>query len=250
GERAVLFATDPPYLVDYDGTNHPHKWQSAKTYQATEDNQDNWDASEQGEALYEGFISIAIEHAIVENAAWYCWHASRRQAMLEALWEKHGAFVHQQIIWRKDRAILTRSWYMWQHEPCFFGWVKGKKPLRRAEDYPPSVWDFPTIAPGTETDHPTAKPVELFAIPMRQHTVRGDICYEPFSGSGSQIIAGEQLGRRVRAIEKNPGFVAVALQRYLDATGHQPELITSDTPSHHGRQKQSTTKKAKQARDR
>ena len=131
GEKAILFATDPPYLVDYDGTNHPSKQGEAdknkdwgNSYGIT------WDDSSQGPELYEGFIKAAIEHAILPNAAWYCWHASRRQAMVEGVWEKYGAFVHQQIIWAKDRGILTRSYYLWKHEPCFIGWLKGNKPPR------------------------------------------------------------------------------------------------------------------------
>ena len=50
------------------------------------------------------------------------------------LWEKFGAFVHQQLVWAKDRGILTRSYYLWQHEPCFFGWVRGNKPPRVSDD--------------------------------------------------------------------------------------------------------------------
>ena len=124
GERAALFATDPPYLVDYDGSNHPTRnkdW--SPSYGVT------WDDSSQGAELYDGFIAAAVAEAIAEDAAWYCWHASRRQAMLEACWEKAGAFVHQQIIWVKDRGVLTRSHYLWKHEPCFMGW---RRPNRRA----------------------------------------------------------------------------------------------------------------------
>ena len=230
GERATLFATDPPYLVDYDGTNHPQKWNEPKK-QAKEKNKDwsetyeDWDASGQGEGLYDGFVGAAVAHAITENAAWYCWHASRRQAMLEAVWEKHGAFVHQQIIWAKDRPVLTRSWYMWQHEPCFFGWVRGKKPARVIDEWIGSVWSFPTQAAFEKTDHPTQKPLPLFEIPIRQHTRPGEVCYEPFSGSGTQIVAAENLGRQCRAVEKKPPFVAVALQRYLDAFEIRGELV-------------------------
>ena len=85
GERAVLFATDPPYLVDYDGSNHPTRnkdW--SQSYGVT------WDDSSQGADLYDGFIAAAVAEAITKDAAWYCWHASRRQAMLEACWEKAG----------------------------------------------------------------------------------------------------------------------------------------------------------------
>jgi DNA modification methylase len=228
GKRAVLFATDPPYLVDYDGTNHPHKWSATHGHQHPGDK--DWsdkytdvDSPELGEKLYDAFIGLAVQQAITEDAAWYCWHASRKQSLLEQVWEKHGAFVHQQIIWSKDRPILTRSWYMWQHEPCFFGWKRGNKPKRMADNYPPTIWSFPTQAPGETTDHPTQKPVELFAIPMRQHTEKRDICYEPFSGSGTQLVAAETLGRVCYAMELSPPFVAVALERMAEM-GLKPKL--------------------------
>lgn len=228
GKRATLFATDPPYLVDYNGTNHPHRW--TKTHGRNHPGDKDWsdkysdvDSPEKGIALYDAFVKVAVELAITEDAAWYCWHASRRQALLERVWEKYGVFVHQQIIWAKDRPILTRSWYMWQHEPCFFGWRKGKKPRRFAQNYPPSVWSFPTIRPGEPSVHPTEKPIELFAIPMRQHTKRGEICFEPFSGSGTQLVAAEKLGRVCYAMELSPPFVAVALER-LAGFRLMPEL--------------------------
>lgn len=223
GQRAVLFATDPPYLVGYDGKNHPHKWGEPDKNKDWSESYHDWDDPEQGEALYDAFVGVARGAALVDEAAWYCWHASRGQAMLEDVWKRHGAFVHQQIIWAKDRPVLTRSWYMWQHEPCFFGWVQGKKPKRVADDYPPSVWMIPTIAPGQQTEHPTSKPLELFAIPMRQHTVPGEVCYEPFAGSGSQFVAGEQLGRLVYGIEIQPEYCAVILER-LSKMGLEPRL--------------------------
>ena len=123
GERAILFATDPPYLVDYDGSNHPTRNKDWSASYGT-----TWDDSSQGAELYDGFIAAAVAEAIAEDAAWYCWHASRRQAMLEACWEKAGAFVHQQIIWVKDRGVLTRSHYLWKHEPCFMGWRRPNRP--------------------------------------------------------------------------------------------------------------------------
>lgn len=230
GGRATLFATDPPYLVDYDGTNHPQAWNASERVKKVT-NKDwsatykDWDAAEQGVELYDGFVSVAIEHAITSHAAWYCWHASRRQAMLEDVWERHGAFVHQQIIWAKDRPVLTRSFYMWQHEPCFFGWIKGNKPERVVDEYLSTVWQFPTQTAFERTDHPTQKPTQLFEIPMRQHTRPGELCYEPFSGSGTQIVAAENLGRQCRAVEIAAPFVAVALQRYLDAFEIRGELM-------------------------
>jgi DNA modification methylase len=167
---------------------------------------------------------VAIDVALLPNAAWYCWHASKRQKMVEEAWEKNGAFVHQQIIWAKQKGILTRSWYLWSHEPCFFGWLKGKKPPRESADYPKSVWEIDTMSNADRPDHPTPKPLDCFAIPMWQHTKAGDLCYEPFSGSGSQIIAGEREGRRVYAVEISPAYVAVTLERFQEATGEKPKL--------------------------
>ena len=225
GQRAVLFATDPPYLVGYDGTNHPG---SSRATDPSGKNKDwsgsyaiTWDDAEANPRLYEDFCRVAVAEAITANAAWYCWHASRRQAMVEEAWRKFGAFVHQQIIWVKDRPILTRSWYSWQHEPCFFGWVRPHQPHRVANDFLSSVWHIPTVSPGQRTDHPTSKPVEVFAIPMRQHTRRGDICYEPFCGSGSQLIAAEQLGRRCYALEISPHYCDVIVRRWLHFVGEE-----------------------------
>ncbi|MGB3274268.1 MAG: DNA methyltransferase, partial [Xanthobacteraceae bacterium] len=214
GERAILFATDPPYLVDYDGTNHPTQnkdW--SPSYGTT------WDDSSQGAELYDEFIAAAVAEAIAEDAAWYCWHASRRQAMLEACWEKAGAFVHQQIVWVKERGVLTRSHYLWKHEPCFMGWIKGKRPSKVAEETLPSTWLLPSFTKDERPDHPTPKPLDAFGIPMRQHVARGGLCYEPFCGSGSQIMAGEENGRRVYAMEISPAYVDVAIERWQAATG-------------------------------
>ena len=239
GERAVLFATDPPYAVGYTGGSHPQSWGNKGVANRDKDwsgqyveaqSADVRNSEESGVELYRGFVDIAIKHAIIGNAAWYCWHASKRQAMLERIWNEFGAFVHQQIIWVKTRPVLTYSVYLWQHEPCLFGWVQGEKPKtfrtqvgQRADEFPTTVWEVPSSA--VETDaHPTSKPCKLFALPMEMHTEPGEICYEPFSGSGSQLVAAQQTGRRCYAIEKSPPFVAVALERML-ALGLSPELV-------------------------
>ena len=114
---------------------------------------------------------------------------------------------------------------MWQHEPCFFGWIRGKKPRRVVDEWLSSVWSFPTQAAFERTDHPTQKPLALFEIPMRQHTEPGELVYEPFSGSGTQIVAAENLGRQCRAVELAGPFVAVALDRYLRAFGIRGEVV-------------------------
>jgi DNA modification methylase len=217
GEMAHLFATDPPYLVDYDGSNHPS---GKKNKKESESEAITWDDSSQGPEFYENFIKTAIDHAVKPNAAWYCWHASKRQAMLEEVWTKFSAFQHQQIIWVKPKGVLTRSKYLWRHEPCFFGWIKGNMPPKiKDAEFLSTIWEIDSLAGEERPDHPTPKPLAVFTIPMKQHLVRGELCYEPFSGSGSQIMAGESVGRRVNAMEISPVYMDVAVQRFINSTG-------------------------------
>jgi len=238
GERAALFATDPPYLVDYDGTNHPvskkaparRKKLANKDWSGDYIEQPHWDDSSQGPQFYEAFMQVAIDHAIAEDAAWYCWHASRRQAMLEACWTKFDVLHHQQIIWAKSRAVLTRSILLWAHEPCLFGWRSGKKPRVNREGFeswPTTVWNIPSSEVETR-EHPTSKPVRVFTLPMELHTVPGEICYEPFAGSGSQHIAGEKTGRRVFGLELSENFCDVIINRWQAFTGKAAVLDGDD----------------------
>lgn len=167
--------------------------------------------------------------------------------MVERVWQKYGAFVHQQIIWVKDRPTMTRSWYLWrhepalfgwangekpewyihQHEPAFFGWQIGNKPFRRTDDYPNTVWEFPTTAPGEKPPHPTMKPLGVFHIPILQHTLPGQICYEPFLGSGTQIIAAHQLKRRCYAMEIEPLYCEISIQRWEAYSNERAEKLNT-----------------------
>lgn len=233
GRRAVMMATDPPYLVDYTGEDHPQSAErKAKAVavgkRAEAAGNKNWDAYKDPETSVEffaGFIRVALSHALVDSPAIYQWHASRRQSLVEAAWTENHLLWHQQLVWVKSRPILTHSHFMWQHEPCAYGWVEGKPPARR----PPvgaessTVWQ---IDQQGESDglHPTQKPREIYTRPIGYHTAPGDLCYEPFSGSGTHLVAAEQTGRICYAVEIAPQFVAVALER-LAEMGLEPRLV-------------------------
>jgi DNA modification methylase len=234
GHKASLFATDPPYCVDYTGAGRPT---GGKDWSGVYHEIDIPDAK----LFIKSFYEIGLKH-IKENTALYLWHASKRRAMIEDVCDSLGLLIHQQIIWVKPCAILTYSFYSWRHEPCLLIWVKGSKPpYRPKEKSIGSVWTIDFLRSGDPADpqyhtdvweldwegkkrntginHPTVKPTEVFAIPMRVHTVSGDICYEPFCGSGSQIIAGERLNRRVFAMEIEPIFCDVAVRRWEEFSG-------------------------------
>jgi DNA modification methylase len=226
GRRARLIVTDPPYLVGYDGTNHPQSFTGGGSKDWSESYGTGWDDQDGNSDLYEKFIAAAAEHAASEDAAWYVWHASRRQVMLEQAMTKAGLLVHCQIIWTKNKPVLTRTWYMWQHEPCLMGWKKGMMPDKAPEAEPMStVWNIDTIPNGEERpEHPTPKPLDVYLIPIRQHTRAGDVVFDSFSGSGTCIIAAEQIGRRCCTIEHQPLYVDVAILRWQRMTGHAARL--------------------------
>jgi DNA modification methylase len=230
GEKASLLATDPPYLVDYDGTNHPaehHKKAGRTSSPGKEVGNKRWDTYIDPEAsvgFYSAFLREALVHSI-ERVPVYQWHATRRQALVEEAWKQNGLLIHQTIVWAKSRGVLTRSHYLWAHEPCFYGWVEGMMPEkpRRPATTATTIWQID--ASGEERpDHPTPKPLEIFTRPIGYHTRTGEVCLEPFSGSGSQIIAAESMSRRCYAMELSPGFVDVAVRRWEKATGKQATL--------------------------
>ncbi len=238
-EKAQLFATDPPYLVDYTGADRPT---GGKDWSDVYHEVDIKNARD----FMKNFYTIGLKY-IEKNTAIYLWHAFKRIGLIKEIFDELDILIHQQIIWVKPCAILTYSYYSWRHEPCLLCWLKGNKPDYRPSDksvgtiwqidflktgdpskpeYYTDVWELDWEGkkrnPGIE--HPTVKPTEVFAIPMRVHTNQGDICYEPFCGSGSQIIAAERLHRRCFAVELEPIFCDVAIKRWEDFTGRKAKL--------------------------
>jgi site-specific DNA-methyltransferase (adenine-specific) len=136
-------------------------------------------------------------------------------------WKRRG-YLRQVMVWNKDSMVMGHSEYHYKHEPILFGWKPGNR-LKNSDRTKTTVWDF--ARPKASREHPTMKPVEMWSYAIKNHTKPGDAVYEPFSGSGTTIIACEQLGRKCRAIEISPGYVAVALQRWADATGKTPSLV-------------------------
>jgi DNA modification methylase len=219
GERSALMATDPPYLVDYRGGNHPQSW--ANKAEVKDKHWDDYIDPDRASDFFASFIRVALQEALTDRPAIYQWHAARRSVLVEQAWLANKLLVHQQIIWKKSRPVLGRQHFMWQHEPCMYGWVQGRIPALRPPNNATTIWD---VNQRGESDgiHPTQKPVELFRRPMEWHTRPGGVIFEPFSGSGTSIIAAERTGRRCFALEISPAFVDVACRRYQEHTGILP----------------------------
>lgn len=220
GNKAALVSTDPPYLVDYTG-DRPND--SGKDWSAQYREVDIKDAAGFFRALFANVLEV-----IAPRAAIYCWHAHKRVGEIQAVWKSLGILDHQQIIWVKPTVVFGRVYWHFKHEPCMMGWVQGSQPEHDSDHTHSSVWeiDWEGKSRITGNEHPTQKPVEIFARPMRKHTRPGDICFEPFSGSGSQLIAAEQLGRRCFAMELEPTFVEVAVRRWEAFTGKKAERVS------------------------
>jgi DNA modification methylase len=150
------------------------------------------------------------------------WHAAFHADVVAAGLKEQGFLIRSQIIWAKSMHIISRGHYHWKHEPCWYAVRKGKTASWAGDRSQCTLWQIDR-ARASETGHSTQKPVECMARPIRNH--ESEFVYEPFSGSGTTIIACEQLGRKCRAIEISPGYVAVALQRWADATGKTPKLV-------------------------
>jgi len=226
GQRAALVATDPPYLVDYTG-ERPNG--TGKDWTANYKEVDIDDA----EAFFRG-VFANIVRVVAPRAAIYCWHAHKRCGVIQRVWEELDILDHQSIVWVKPTPVFGRVFWHFRHEPCMMGWVRGSKPEHDGDHSMEmnSVWelDWEGKSRVVGNEHPTQKPVEIFARPMRKHTAHGDICFEPFSGSGSQIIAGEKEGRRVFAMELSSVFTDVAVRRWERFTGKSAERVPLGQP--------------------
>ena len=209
-EKAQLMQTDPPYGIAYV-VNAKTKGQSIAHADIENDDLD-------GEKL-QSFIEAMIRAALPclhNNAAYYLWHPMLTQGTFFAAAAAADVLIHRQIIWQKPSLVFGRGDYHWQHELCFYGWRRGNRPPFYGPRNQTTLW---AVGRETSKDHPTAKPVDLWRAPIENHTKSGEIMYEPFSGSGSQIIAAEQTGRRCYAMEISPQYVDVAVRRWQQFTG-------------------------------
>lgn len=204
-EEACLFNTDPPYGIAYVA--------NAKSKNQAVDYEDIENDELDGEVLQE-FLENAIRAFrpyLRDNTAFYLWHPMLTQGTFFAAAAAADILINRQIIWVKPQFIFGRGDYHWKHELAFYGWIKGNKPEFYGERNQDTVWEM-----GRENDkiHPTQKPIGLFERPIKNHTKKGEIVAEPFLGSGTQLIAADQLNRICYGMEISPKYCEVIIQRY------------------------------------
>jgi DNA modification methylase len=198
-----LMVTDPPYGVEYDPAwrNRARVNRSKRVGKVDNDNQSDW---REAWALFPGEVA-------------YVWHGALHAATVAESLVACGFEIRAQIVWAKDRLVLGRGNYHWQHEPCWYSvkgtghWAGGRKQT--------TLWQIASRGQDTKTVHGTQKPVECMRRPIENNSDPGQAVYEPFAGSGTTIIAAEMCGRACHAIELNPIYVDVAIRRWQAFTG-------------------------------
>lgn len=202
--RPTLMVTDPPYGVKYDASwrNILNGSSDIASGKVLNDEQADWSAAYR---LFEGDVG-------------YIWHSSSFQHVVYKGIIESGFEVRANIVWVKNSFAISRGHYHYQHEPCFYICRKGKSANWMGDRKQSTVWNIDKNKK-SETGHSTQKPVECMRRPIVNNSSPGQVVYEPFSGSGTTIIAAELTGRSCYAIELNPDYVDVAVKRWQTLTG-------------------------------
>lgn len=251
GGDADLLLTDPPYNVALG--QHMCPSEAKQLHRRTDglviDN-DKWDSDE-------GFVQFltdaftAAVNRVRSGGGFYVWYASNQSKNLLEAAERSDMEVRQVIVWNKSVFALGRQDYQWKHELCLYGWKDGAahyftedRTLSTVWDWPegfdpekakkaelvefvkrakealePDVWDCDK--PSASRLHPTMKPIPLMARAIANSTKRGETVLDPFGGSGSTLIACEQMGRRCVTVELDPHYADVIIDRWESYTGEK-----------------------------
>lgn len=244
GERAHLLLTDPPYNVDYQGG-------TKDKMKIANDNMDD--------VAFVGFLTAAFNCAIQAmrpGAAFYVWHADSKGYEFRTALKEVGLTLRETLIWVKNALVLGRQDYQWRHEPCLYGWKDGAahyfvddrsqstviedagvdyRKLKKDELLKLVLQLTDVSVPNTviyedkptKNDiHPTMKPVKLMARLIKNSTKQEQLVLDLFGGSGSTLIACEQINRKCFTMEYDPKYCDAILDRWEKLTGEEAERIT------------------------
>lgn len=214
GSKPNLMVTDPPYGVKYEASwradaKGRKKTEREETSNLMNDDQADW---------YDAYV-------LFTGAVAYVWHASAFTDVVMDGLRRAGFEIKQQIIWNKNVHALSRSDYHWKHEPCWYAVKKDGDRTWQGDRKQMTVWDVKSVqSEKDKTSHPTQKPVEIYTKSILNHTKLYEHVYDPFSGSGTLIIACEKSHRKALSMELDPKFCDVIIKRWQNFTGLKAKL--------------------------
>ena len=199
-DKPNLMVTDPPYGVEYE-PGWRNEWRNKKDSKriGKVENDDQWEWSN-ALSLFRGNIA-------------YVWHAGVQSGHVQVSLENSGLIVRAQIILVKPTIAISQGHYHFQHEPCYYAVRKGATASWNGSRTESTVWEA-SIDLHDKTTHSTQKPIAVMSPPIKNHTVKGDAVYDPFLGSGTTLIAAEQLERICYGVELNPEYVDIIIARF------------------------------------
>lgn len=215
-----LYLTDPPYNVAY-GYNGAHTEKHRKDgLIVLNDKMDN--------DKFEEFLTNAFNAAnanMEKGASFYIFHSDGysywfRKALINTV----DLELRENLIWVKNSMTLGRQDYQWRHEPCLYGWKKGASHNWFSDRKQTTVMEFDR--PTKSVEHPTMKPIPLFAYLIQNSSQEGWNVYDSFGGSGTTVMACEQLDRNGFLMELDPHYCDVIINRWETYTGKKAEKIT------------------------
>ena len=215
GMKADMVHTDPPYNVDYSNANRPKP--SKKDLGKIKNDVMDVDVFQQFLKDIAGSIDIATK----EECGIYVWYASNSTIAFYSMFEGTNIAINQQIVWKKPM-LLGRGNYQWAHEPCIY--AKKGSAYFTGDRTKTTIWDFGGYDKSKNV-HPTQKPLFLPTEAINNSSKKGDIVLDLFGGSGSTLIAAEQLSRSAYVMELDEKYCDVIIKRYEEYTGNKAELI-------------------------
>jgi DNA modification methylase len=209
GAEPILMVTDPPYGVEYDPS---WRWRDSLGCKAV------------GVIQNDDKVNWSLAWFLFPGSVAYVWHSGIDSSEVCKSLEDADFQMISQIIWKKQNLCISRGDYHWKHEPCWYVHRKGHKHNWQGARDQTTVWDIANLdacgkskEEGEErTAHSTQKPIECMARPIKNNTAVGEGVYDPFIGSGTTLIASEQLGRTCYGIELSPAYCDIIVKRWKD----------------------------------
>ena len=205
GVIPLLMVSDPPYGVNYDPSwrNQAGQSKTKRTGKVLNDDRADW---RDAWALFPGDVA-------------YVWHGALHAGTVAESLRAAGFNIRSQIVWAKDRLVLSRGDYHWQQEPLWYAVRRDGKGHWSGDRKQTTLWHIANAGQDTETTHGTQKPVECMRRPILNNSSPGQAIYEPFMGSGTTLIAAETTGRVCYGLELNPAYIDIAILRWQVLTG-------------------------------